>query len=66
MPAPPPVTPQQRFQRLQVGSSQPEIVQKFPAVPEDVKQRFPSMKDYEDRVEQWRVKTNIALRGGPV
>lgn len=54
-----------RFARLQQGSAQPEVIQKFPSLPDEVKKRFPSLKDYEDQVEQWRVKTNIALRGGP-
>jgi len=53
-----------RFARLQEGSAQPQVIQKFPPYPEDVKRRFPSMVKHEEEVEQWRVKTNIALRGG--
>lgn len=41
-----------------------QTIQKFPPFPEDVKTRFPTMRKMEDDIEQWRVKTNIALRGG--
>lgn len=53
-----------RFARLQSGSAQPEIIQKLPPHPDDMKRRFPSLNEYEEKVEAWRVKTNIALRGG--
>jgi len=54
-----------RFARLQQGSAQPEIIQKLPQVPDEVKKRFPSMAKWEEDLEAWRTKTNIALRGGP-
>ncbi len=54
-----------RFLRIQQGAAQPEIIQKVPTLPDDVKKRFPSFVKWEEEVEQWRVKTNIALRGGP-
>jgi hypothetical protein len=54
-----------RFARLQQGAATPEVIQKFPPYPEDVKRRFPSLVKHEEEVEAWRVKTNIAIRGGP-
>lgn len=42
-----------------------EVIDKFPAFPDDVRKRFPSIVAMEKSIEEWRVKTNIALRGGP-
>ena len=54
------------FKRMQ-GSpdNAASLIDKFPAYPQDVKDRFPSLAEHEQRIEEWRVKTNIALRGGP-
>ena len=41
------------------------LIDKFPEYPQDVRDRFPSLMEHERRIEEWRVKTNIALRGGP-
>lgn len=42
-----------------------QMVPKVPELPEDVVKRFPSLKEWHMKMEEWRVKTNIAIRGGP-
>jgi hypothetical protein len=53
------------FSRMQVSqSANTEIIPKLPPLPDDVKKRFPSLYDWQRGMEEWRVKANIAIRGG--
>lgn len=42
------------------------MIPKFPALPEDLKARFPSLNEFEQRVREWEEKMGLAVRGGPV
>lgn len=41
-----------------------QIIPKIPEYPADVVKRFPSLIEHQDKLEEWRTKANIALRGG--
>lgn len=41
-----------------------QILPKLPEFPADVLQRFPSLREHQNKLEEWRVKANIAIRGG--
>lgn len=41
-----------------------DIIPKLPPLPDDVKRRFSSLHDWQRDMEAWRIKANIALRGG--
>lgn len=49
---------------MAASSDAATLIPKIPKLPEDVKKRFPSLFDWERDMEAWRVKTNVALRGG--
>jgi len=54
------------FNRLRLDvAGTASLIPKFPGYPEDVKKRFPSLAEHEQLIEAWRVRANIALRGGP-
>jgi hypothetical protein len=55
------------FSRLQLGAATDtteRLVTELPKVPEDVKKRFPSMAQFEERQKEWHRKLLLALRGG--
>ena len=54
------------FNRLRFSgiSAEAQILPKVPEMPPDVKKRFPSLEQWEQEMEKWRVKATIALRGG--
>lgn len=41
-----------------------QIIPKIPEYPEDVLKRFPSLREHQSKLEEWRIRTNLALRGG--
>lgn len=41
-----------------------KLVENMPPVPSDVKQRFPSMHQYEEMQREWVIKLIKAIRGG--
>jgi len=55
-----------RIAHLRTGSTGvPEILPKFPSFPEEIRKRFPTaIKEHEAALEDWRLKANIAIRGG--
>lgn len=53
------------FNRLRLDvAGTASLIPKFPAYPEDVKKRFPSLAKHEELIEAWRVRANIGLKGG--
>ena len=56
------------FNRLRLSSPTTDLVNqiipKIPEYPEDVLRRFPSLREHQNKLEEWRTRTNIALRGG--
>lgn len=56
-----------QWERLQNSSGSDDtarLVENMPAIPTDVKQRFPSMLQYEEAQREWVVKLIKAIRGG--
>lgn len=53
-----------QFNRLRSGPAPLALIQRLPPIPDDIKQRFPSAKKWEDQLEKWRVEANTALGGG--
>lgn len=49
---------------MRKGPAPLAVVQRLPPLPADVRKRFPSLKEWEDKMEKWRVETNNALGGG--
>lgn len=50
------------FARLRAqGAAMPTVVPKLPPIPDDVKKRFPEMKQYEEALEKWRTDMSVAL-----
>lgn len=47
-------------------SDNAKMIPRFPEIPAEVKARFPSMKDFEQKVREWEEKMGIAIRGGPI
>ena len=53
--------------RLQAGvqfDATLKLVAQLPPFPEDVKQRFPSLLQYEQNLKDWHQQLLIALKGG--
>ncbi len=50
------------FSRLRAqGAAMPTVVPKLPKLPDDVRKRFPSLVQWEQDVEKWRVDLATAL-----
>lgn len=43
------------------AEEQSRVIPKFPALPDDVRKRFPSVAKYEADVETWRLKTTLVV-----
>lgn len=57
------------FNRLRLAAASStdltnQILPKLPEFPDDVLKRFPSLREHQNKLEAWRVKANIAIRGG--
>lgn len=57
----------QNFQRMRNANDtlMQELLPKVPELPPEVKRRFPSLLEWEKKMEEWRTKANLAIRGGP-
>lgn len=52
------------YNRLRSGTP-PPIIPPPPPIPDEVKERFPSMAEYEKKLIEWAQQITITLRGGP-
>lgn len=49
------------------ASDNAKLTPKFPALPADVKARFPTMKAWEEKMnKEWNEKMTMAVKGGAV
>lgn len=56
-----------QFRRIQnsVGTDDSQkLVANMPPYPQDLKERFPTMQNHEDRLREWVKELIIAIRGG--
>lgn len=57
------------FNRLRLAAASStdltnQILPKLPEFPDDVLKRFPSLREHQNKLEAWRIRANLAIRGG--